>query len=64
MLTRKKCLDDIRHHKICTKKLRKLIANTDNADVKKQLTKGLIWHFRRKRELRQMLIDDMELKTI
>lgn len=63
MLARKKCLDDIRLHKVCTKKLRKLIANTDNADVKKQLTKGLIWHINCKRELRQMLIDDIAAST-
>lgn len=61
MLARKKCLDDIRLHKLCTKKLRELIANTDNVDVKKRLTKGLIWHLRKKRILRQMLIDNIKL---
>lgn len=61
MLARKKCLDDIRIHKLCTKKLRKLIAYTDNVEVKKQLTKGLIWHIKKKRMLRQLLIDNIEL---
>ena len=61
ILNRRKCLDDIRLHKIRTKKLRLLIANTDNADVKKQLTKGYIWHIKRKRELRLMLIDDIKV---
>ncbi|WP_339212813.1 hypothetical protein [Solibacillus sp. FSL W8-0372] len=59
-IERRKCLDDIRLHKVRTKKLRILIANTDDADVKKHLTKGLIWHIKRKRKLRQMLIDDIE----
>ncbi|MBD8037003.1 hypothetical protein H9635_09625 [Solibacillus sp. A46] len=59
-IERRKCLDDIRLHKVRTKKLRILIANTDDADVKKHLTKGLIWHIKRKRKLKQMLIDDIE----
>lgn len=59
-LERRKCLDDIRLHKVRTKKLRILIANTDNVDVKKQLTKGLIWHIKCKRVLKLMLFDDME----
>ena len=59
-LEKRKCLDDIRLHKVRTKKLRILIANTVNADVKKHLTKGLIWHIKSKRKLKQMLIDDIE----
>ena len=59
-LERRKCLDDIRLHKVRTKKLRILIANTNNVDVKKQLTKGLIWHIKSKRALKLMLIDDIE----
>lgn len=59
-LERRKCLDDIRLHKVRTKKLRILIANTDNIDVKKLLTKGLIWHIKCKRALKLMLIDYIE----
>ena len=59
-IERRKCLDDIRLHKVRTKKLRILIANTVDADVKKHLTKGLIWHIKSKRKLKQMLIDDIE----
>ncbi|BAK15491.1 uncharacterized conserved protein [Solibacillus silvestris StLB046] len=58
-LVRRKCLEEIRLHKVRTKKLRILIANTDNIEVKTQLTKGLIWHIKRKRELRKILIDDI-----
>ena len=56
---RRKCLEDIRLHKGRTKKLRLLIANTDNPDVKKQLVKGYVWHIKRKRELKLMLIADI-----
>ncbi|OBW59165.1 hypothetical protein A9986_19480 [Solibacillus silvestris] len=58
-LARRKCLEEIRLHKVRTKKLRILITNTDNIEVKMQLTKGLLWHIKRKRELRKMLIDDI-----
>ena len=59
MLRRRKYLNEIRLHKIRTRKLRLLIAKTENDDVKKHLTKGLIWHIKRKRALRVMLIDDI-----
>ncbi|RHW37408.1 hypothetical protein D1B33_07625 [Lysinibacillus yapensis] len=59
MLTKRKCLDDIRMHKAHTKKLRLLIASTDNPNVKKQLVKGYVWHIKSKRELKLMLIDDI-----
>ncbi|MCM3720924.1 hypothetical protein [Solibacillus isronensis] len=59
-LERRKCLDDIRLHKVRTKKLRILIKNTNNVDIKKQLTKGLIWHIKCKRALKLMLIADIE----
>ncbi|AMO86469.1 hypothetical protein SOLI23_13150 [Solibacillus silvestris] len=58
-LVRRKCLEEIRLHKVRTKKLRILITNTDNIEVKTQLTKGLLWHIKRKRELRKILIDDI-----
>ena len=60
MLARKKCLENIRLHKVRTKKLRILIANTENIDVKKQLTKGLIWHIKCKRALKLLLFDDIK----
>ena len=59
MLTRRKCLDDIRLHQARTNKLRLLIASTDNPNVKKRLAKGYVWHIKRKRELKLMLIDDI-----
>ena len=59
MLTRRKCLDDIRLHQARANKLRLLIASTDNPNVKKRLAKGYVWHIKRKRELKIMLIDDI-----
>ena len=64
MLTRRKCLEDIRLHKARAKKLQSLIAITDNPNVKKQLVKGYIWHIKRNRELKLMLINDIVAVTI
>ena len=61
ILTKKKCLEDIRLHKARAKKLRLLIASTDNPNVKKQLVKGYVWHIKRKRELKLMLINDISV---
>ncbi|MEK5186218.1 hypothetical protein [Solibacillus sp. FSL W7-1324] len=58
MLAKKKCLDGIRLHKVRTKKLQIMIAKTTNVDVKKHLTKGLIWHIKCKRALLQLLINE------